>query len=420
MTHLVRESGPGTAPPSAKFQLIMTSSASPWLLPLIIVLVAFGPVSTDLYLPSLPRLTEVFETTSADVQLTLSVFLVGFACGMLIYGPLSDRFGRRSVLIGGILLFVVASLACLAAPSIEWLIAGRFLQALGAAAGPVLGRAVVRDVYGPSQAAQALSYVAMAMALAPAAGPVLGGLVTEAFDWWANFLLLLLFGLIALLGVVVFLPETNRHRDPHATEVRRLLSNYRQLLISREYLGFVVIVGGGYGGSFSVISGSSFALIDGLGLSPLAYGFCFAGAILGYMGGSFASARLHGRFKLESLIGFGCLMMLLGSSLGIILALAGILSVASVVIPASLFFLGSGLVMPNGQAGALRPYPRLAGSASAMLGFLQMGSAALLGILVGHFQDGTAKAMMLAMFFATLLATFGRYRLLPAVLDRSP
>ncbi|HLW27545.1 MAG TPA: Bcr/CflA family drug resistance efflux transporter, partial [Kiloniellales bacterium] len=107
-------------------------------------------------------------------------------------------------------------------------------------------------------------------------------------------------------------------------------------------------------------------------------------------------------------------------SLGIILALAGILSVASVVIPASLFFLGSGLVMPNGQAGALRPYPRLAGSASAMLGFLQMGSAALLGILVGHFQDGTAKAMMLAMFFATLLATFGRYRLLPAVLDRSP
>ncbi|HLS69845.1 MAG TPA: multidrug effflux MFS transporter [Kiloniellales bacterium] len=398
----------------------MTSSARSWLLPLIILLVAFGPVSTDLYLPSLPRLVEVFGTTSAAAQLTLSVFLVGFACGMLIYGPLSDRFGRRVVLIGGISLFVLASVACLAAPSIEWLIAGRFLQALGAAAGPVLGRAVVRDVYGPNRAAQALSYVAMAMALAPAVGPVLGGLVTQAFDWWANFLLLLLFGVIALVGVAVFLPETNRYRDASATEARRLLANYRQLLSSREYLGFVLIVSGGYGGIFSFISGSSFALIGGLGLSPLAYGFSFAGAIMGYMIGSFASARLYGRVKLETLIGLGCLAMLLGSALGVLLALSGILTIAAVVLPASILFLGCGLVMPNGQAGALRPYPRLAGSASAMLGFLQMGSAALLGILVGHLQDGTARAMMLSMFLSALLATVARYRLLPgAALDRS-
>src|SRR5690625_2684779 len=398
----------------------MTSSARSWLLPLIILLVAFGPVSTDLYLPSLPRLVEVFGTTSAAAQLTLSVFLVGFACGMLIYGPLSDRFGRRVVLIGGISLFVLASVACLAAPPIEWLIAGRFLQALGAAAGPVLGRAVVRVVHGPNRAAQALSYVAMAMALAPAVGQVLCGLVTQAFDWWANFLLLLLFGVIALVGVAVFLPETNRYRDASATEARRLLANYRQLLSSREYLGFVLIVSGGYGGIFSFISGSSFALIGGLGLSPLAYGFSFAGAIMGYMIGSFASARLYGRVKLETLIGLGCLAMLLGSALGVLLALSGILTIAAVVLPASILFLGCGLVMPNGQAGALRPYPRLAGSASAMLGFLQMGSAALLGILVGHLQDGTARTMMLSMFLSALLATVARYRLLPgAALDRS-
>ena len=398
----------------------MSSPARSWLLPLIIVLVAFGPVSTDLYLPSLPRLAEVFGTTFAAAQLTLSVFLVGFACGMLVYGPLSDRFGRRAVLVGGILLFVVASGACLAAPSIEWLIGGRFLQALGAAAGPVLGRAVVRDVYGPDQAAQALSYVAMAMALAPAVGPVLGGLVTQAFDWWANFLLLLLFGLVALIGVVAFLPETNRYRDQSATEIRRLIANYRQLLASREYLGFVLVVSGGYGGIFSFISGSSFALIGGLGLSPLAYGFCFAGGILGYMTGSFASARLYGRFRLESLIGFGCLAMLLGALAGTLLAASGILSVAAVVVPASLCFLGCGLLMPNGQAGALRPYPRLAGSASAMLGFLQMGSAALLGILVGHFQDGTALVMMAAMLLSSLVAVGARYGLLTRpVLDRT-
>lgn len=390
----------------------MPTPIGSWLLPLIIILVAFGPVSTDLYLPSLPRLAEVFNAPSAVVQLTLSVFLAGFACGMLAYGPLSDRFGRRPVLMGGILLFVLASLACLAAPSIEWLITGRFLQALGAAAGPVLGRAVVRDVYGPNQAAQALSYIALAMALAPAVGPVLGGVVTQAFDWWANFLLLLLFGLVALAGVIFFLPETNRYRDPSATEVARLFSNYRRLLASREYLGFVVVVGAGYGGIFSFISGSSFALIGGLGLSPLAYGFSFAGAILGYMIGSFASARLYARFRLENLIAFGGLSMLLGGASGTLLSLGGIQTVAAVVLPASLVFLGCGLIMPNGQAGALRPYPRLAGSASAMLGFLQMGSAALLGIAVGHFQDGTPTAMMVSMLLASLVAVAARFLLL--------
>lgn len=390
----------------------MPTPIGSWLLPLIIILVAFGPVSTDLYLSSLPRLAEVFNAPSAVVQLTLSVFLAGFACGMLAYGPLSDRFGRRPVLMGGILLFVLASLACLAAPSIEWLITGRFLQALGAAAGPVLGRAVVRDVYGPNQAAQALSYVALAMALAPAVGPVLGGVVTQAFDWWANFLLLLLFGLVALAGVIFFLPETNRYPDPSATEVARLFSNYRRLLASREYLGFVVVVGAGYGGIFSFISGSSFALIGGLGLSPLAYGFSFAGAILGYMIGSFASARLYARFRLENLIAFGGLSMLLGGASGTLLSLGGIQTVAAVVLPASLVFLGCGLIMPNGQAGALRPYPRLAGSASAMLGFLQMGSAALLGIAVGHFQDGTPTAMMVSMLLASLVAVAARFLLL--------
>src|SRR5690625_2444688 len=146
----------------------MTSSARPLLLPLIILLVAFGPVSTDLYLPSLPRLAEVFGATSASVQLTLSVFLAGFALGMLIYGPLSDRFGRRPVLIGGISLFVLASVACLAAPSIEWLIAGRFLQALGAAAGPVLGRAVVRAASGAYRARAAPSSVGWPIASARA------------------------------------------------------------------------------------------------------------------------------------------------------------------------------------------------------------------------------------------------------------
>lgn len=397
-----------------------SSRRHPLLLPLVIVLVAFGPISTDLYLPSLPRLGEVFGASSGTVQLTLSVFLVGFACGMLIYGPLSDRFGRRPVLVGGIMLFLLGGLACLLAPTIEWLIAGRLLQALGAAAGPVLGRAVVRDLYGPNQAARALSYVAMAMALAPALGPVLGGLVTQWFDWWATFLLLLLFGVIALAGVLLVLSETNRYRDATATQAGKLVANYTGLLRNREYLGYVMTVSAGYGGMFAFISGSSFALIGGLGLSPLAYGLSFAGVICGYVIGSFASARLQAQFSIDRLIGFGIVALLLATVSGLGLALAGVASVISIVLPASCYFLGTGLVMPNGQAGCLRPFPRLAGSASAMLGFVQMGGAAVLGVLVGQFQDGTPKVMMAVMFVSALVALAShRVLLRPGALDRA-
>lgn len=392
----------------------------PLLLPLIIVLVAFGPISTDLYLPALPRLGEVFDADAGALQLTLSVFLTGFALGMLVYGPLSDRFGRRPVLIGGILLYLVATLACALAQSIEWLIAARFLQALGACCGPVLGRAVVRDIYGPNQAAQALSYVAMAMALAPALGPVLGGVVTQVVDWWANFVLLIGFGGLALVGVLGILPETNRYRDPTATRPGRLVANYLGLLRNRTYLGYVVTVGAGYGGIFAFISGSSFALIGGLGLSPLAYGLCFAAVVGGYMIGSFASARLHGRLSLDRLVHLGNLAMLVGGLSGAALALAGVWTIASIVVPPAIYLLGCGLVMPNGQAGAIGPFPRMAGAAAAMLGFLQMGGAALLGIVVGQFQDGSPTAMMLAILLSGVVSTAAHRGLVPAAaLDRA-
>lgn len=392
----------------------------PLLLPLVIVLVAFGPISTDLYLPALPRIGEVFSAGPESVQLTLSVFLAGFAAGMLVYGPLSDRFGRRPVLIGGILVYLLATLACALAQSIEWLIAARFLQALGACCGPVLGRAVVRDLYGASRAAQALSYVAMAMAVAPAAGPVLGGVVTQWVDWWANFVLLLGFGALALAGVLAILPETNRHRDPTATQPRRLVANYAGLLRNRTYLGYVVTVGAGYGGIFAFISGSAFALIGGLGLTPLAYGLCFAAVVGGYMIGSFASARLHGRIPLDGLVHLGNLAMLAGGLVGAVLALAGLWSVAAIVLPMALYLLGCGLVMPNAQAGAIGPFPRMAGAAAAMLGFLQMSAAALLGIVVGQFQDGSPTAMMLAVLLSAAVSAAAHRWIVPArVLDRA-
>ncbi len=183
---------------------------------LLTALVAFQALSTDMYLASLPALTRYFSTDVPTVQLTLSVFLIGSALGQLVYGPLSDRFGRRPMLCAGLSVYLASSIACVLAPTIESLIVARFAQAIGSCAGPVLGRAVVRDVHGPVRGARVLAYMSSAMATAPVVAPIVGSYLQVAFDWRANFVVLALFSLAVLLGVLALLAETNRTRDRRA------------------------------------------------------------------------------------------------------------------------------------------------------------------------------------------------------------
>ena len=360
---------------------------------LLTALVAFGAISTDLYLPSLPAIGAGFAADINQVQLTLSVFLVGFAVSQAVYGPLSDRFGRRPVLLGGLSIYLIASLACMTAPGIGSLIAWRFVQALGACTGVVLGRAIVRDVYGREGAARMLSYMGMAMALAPALGPILGGYLQVWFGWRANFAVLSGFGLICLLGVIFWLPETNVWRDATATRVSQIARNYRTLAADRVYLGYVLVCAFAYSGLFSFISGSAFVFIEVLGLSPDRYGLCFAVIVVGYMAGAFASGRLTLRLGIERLVLAGGLIGLAGGGAAAACAFAGLIGVAEIVAPVFLFMVGVGLMLPNAMAGAIGPYPRMAGTASALLGVIQMGLAALVGIAVGYAHDGTARGM---------------------------
>jgi DHA1 family bicyclomycin/chloramphenicol resistance-like MFS transporter len=369
---------------------------------LLTAMVALGPLSTDLYLPSLPTIGAAFGADTATVQLTLSVFLAGFAVSQLIYGPLSDRFGRRPMILGGIVLYFLASLACAYAPSIEVLILARFGQALGACVGPVLGRAAVRDIYGRERAARMLSYMGMVMALAPAVGPILGGIVEVHFGWRANFLALAAFGLTMLVATLVILPETNQWKSRDATRPGRLVANYLGLLRHRSYIGYVLVVACAYSGIFSFISGSSFVLIGLLGLSPDVYGFCFAAIVVGYMVGAFLSGRFTVALGLERMVQLGTTMQVLGGLAGVALYAAGIVTVSSIVGPVVVFMIGTGLAMPNAQAGAIGPFPRMAGSASALLGFFQMGLAALVGIVVGHGSGSSALTMMAAIALVAL------------------
>ncbi|WP_342720111.1 multidrug effflux MFS transporter [Roseospirillum parvum] len=367
-------------------------------------LVAFGAVSTDLYLPSLPAMTREFGVDVSLVQLTLSVFTFGFAAGMLVLGPMSDRFGRRPVLIGGVAIYVLASLGCLLAPSVEALIGARFVQALGAAAGPVIGRAIVRDVYTRVEAARMLSYMASAMALAPAVAPLIGGWLHETFGWQANFAALALFGALILLGTLGLLRETNDSRDPRALKARRLVGTYRMLLTDRRFVGHTVVLTAMFGGLFSFISGSSFVVIDVLGVAPGQFGLAFACVAGSYAAGAYMSGRVGHRLGLERAILLGALAGALIAGGGAGLAWAGIETVPAVIAPVAGFFFCCAFVLPNGTAGAINPFPHNAGSASALLGFLQMGGGALVGYGVGALHDGTTRVMLTSIALCAITA----------------
>ncbi len=382
------------------------SARSPAVTILLAALVALGPVSTDLYLPSLPGLARAFVTDVAEVQLTLSVFLAGLAGGQLAYGPLSDRFGRRPVLLAGLAIYAVATLACSLAPSMEVLIAARFLQAVGACAGPVLGRAVVRDVHGREGAARILSYMAAAMALAPAIGPILGGFLEVWFGWRSNFVALLAYGLAGLAATVLMLPETNARLDPLATRPLSIVANYGALLRHRSFLGYALCNACAYSGIFSFISGSSFVLVDVVGLPPDQYGFCFAAIVVGYMIGTIIGGRITRRLGIDRMVSMGALIALAG---GIVLVACGwfgpdrgLAGALAIVLPMMIFMVGVGFVMPNAFAGGIGPFPQMAGAASALLGFLQMAVAAVVGIAVGHLDDGTARPMTTAILLAAI------------------
>lgn len=359
-------------------------------------LVAFQAISTDLYLASLPTMVQVFATTEAKVQLTLSVFLLGSAVMQLAYGPISDRFGRRPVLRIAIALYVLASLACALAPTIEALIFFRLMQAVGSCAGVTLGRAVARDLYSPIVAARVLAYMASAMAIAPIIGPMLGSWMTVALGWQANFLFLAGFGAICLVGLYTLLDETNLHPDPQAIAPRRIVSNYLSLLGNRVFLGYALAVTLAYCGIFCFISGSSFTLIDVLGLPTEYFGFCFGAAAAGYSAGALTAGKLIQRFGIERMVTGGTLISAVFGLLGAALAWAGIANVWAVVLPFIVVMAGIGFTLPAGIAGAIGPYPRMAGAASAMVGFLQLGIAAAVGIGVGQILDGTTRPMMTA------------------------
>ena len=375
---------------------------------LLTAVVGLGALSIDMFLPSLPAIATTFDAAPATVQLTITLFLMAFAVAQLVYGPLSDRFGRRWVLIGGLGLYAVSGLACALAPTISILIGARVLQALGGGAGPVVARAVVRDLYERERAARVFSYMSMVQSLNPMLAPIVGGYVHEAFGWRAIFFVLAGLGACFVTLMMAGVRETNVRLDPDALRPGQLVHNVGVLLTDRSYLGYVLVNALMFGGQFAFISGSPFVLIEVLGVSPGVFGLCFGVVSLGIMTGTFLSGRFGAALGLDRTIRCGTVLGAAGGLTLAVLAWSGVLTVASIVAPMYVFAAGLGLTLPNGMAGAIGPFPRMAGLAAAVAGFLQMTGSALYSMAVGRFYDGTARPMTGAIALAgvTALACF--------------
>lgn len=373
---------------------------------LLAALSATGPLTTDMYLPSLPDIARQLGASSAQVQLTISAYLVGFAAGQIIYGPVSDRHGRKPVLIGAIALYCAASLACALSTSIEMLIVARAFQALGGSGGIVLTRAIVRDIYSGAHAGRELSVIGSVMALAPVLAPILGGLIQTAFGWRVTFLALVGAGFAGAAVVWVLLPETLNNRAAEPVSLPSMLRSYRIVGRNPAYLAYLSITSASYAGLFAWISGSAFVLQDLYGLAPFDFGVAFALGSVGYMIGSAIAARLVIRLGLDGVLGLGGCACAAGGLAMVAAVASGLTSSMSLVLPMAVYLAGLGMVLPQGIAGAMTPFPERAGAASSLFGFLQQTAAAVSGAAVGWFLG--QSAWPLALGVATMgFATFG-------------
>ena len=289
---------------------------------IIVALVAIGPFTIDVYLPAMPTLQRFFDTEPEAVQLTLSMYILGFAVAQLFVGPLSDRFGRKPIILGGLGLYIAASIGCTLTSSIEGLSFFRVLQAAGGCTGPVLGRSMVRDIYGPIKSARVMSYVGSAMSLAPAIAPMIGGLILLRFGWSAIFIFLTCYGAACFVSYGVALPETLPEHRRQPFTLSNILRNYVQIIRHREWLGYTLCCAFVFSGLFSFLSLSSFVFIDYLGFSEKQFGLLFAFIVAGHFCGTLVGGRFGAKLSIQQLVRLGVLFSLCGGVVMLGFALA--------------------------------------------------------------------------------------------------
>lgn len=363
------------------------------LLFLLVALTALGEASTQLIIPGLGAIEHALQAPQGSALMALSAFVAAFGLGQLLFGPLSDRIGRRPVLIGGLALYVVATLAMLLVTDIQQFIAARVLQGLGACAALVLARTVVRDVW-KAEAGPALALTMIGMLYAIVVAPIAGGLLIKLLGWRAPIALALVIGSLVLLLALLFFRESNHHLDPRAAHWRTLGGQYLDLLKGRQYRAYAVALACTYGAMFAVIAGSSAVFINLLGFSSLEYGLNFGLIVSMLIVGSTYTRRNIQRLGPQRIVAMGVTMVAVGGVAALAIYLVFGLSVVGLDIPIALVTLGGGLVLPGSVTGAVMPNAHRAGLAAGLMGFAQMFGATCSGLLLSQLRDGSAAPMI--------------------------
>ena len=336
---------------------------------------SLGMVASTIYVPSIPAIAGAFETSIARVQLTFVGYLLAFAASMLVLGPLSDRYGRRRTILCGLALSVISSVACAISPTIDFLIAARVVQGIGACAGLVVGRAITREVWGREAAARVIAGRAIAATLMQAFAPILGGYLQGWFGWRCNFVVIGVIACVAMALVTRYVPE-GRAATGAPSRTGGMLASYRTLLGTRRFLSYAFTAAGSHAGFHIFAAGAPAVLIVGFGIRPEDYGFYASLPPMGFLVGSLLSNRLTRRLGVDGLITIGCTVLIPAASIMVTLALLSVESPYAVIGPMILICCGSGLITPNATAGSLGVNAGMVGTASGLGSFMQMTGAA--------------------------------------------
>ncbi|EFE08956.1 multidrug effflux MFS transporter [Citrobacter youngae] len=363
-------------------------------------LMAFTSLSTDIYLPAMPTMATDLH---GNVELTITGFLVGFTIAQLIWGPISDHLGRRKPLFIGMVLFIIGSAGCAMSTSITQIVFWRVFQALGACTGPMLARAMIRDLFARTRAAQMLSTLVLVMAIAPIAGPLIGGQIIRLSTWHAVFWLLVLIGALMFVSLC-WLPETLPEEKRVKASLTGAFRNYRSLLANGRFMRYTLSLTSYYVGAYAFITGSPFVYISYYHVDPQHYGWLFALNIVGVMAMSVVNRRLVQRHPLEQLLKYATMLAALAAVALALLVKLESGGIVAIIVTVFLLFSMNGIIAATSTAAALDAVPNIAGSASALIGALQYGSGIISSLLLAAFSNGTPWTMAWIIALFTLLS----------------